>query len=413
MFTGMPDLVAPPTVERFRRWGIVAWSLIGVLILAGAAFWTLGRVRALFPSLFVALIAIYVLNPLVTRLERVGIRRVFAGCLTYLVLIAVVTVAVSLLIPILIDQGQAFARDVPRAVDRLGGFAHGIGTWLEERFGADFDAREWIGSRSDLVSDVVGRVGGFLRGAVEAATLILVGLVLGFYLLVDLPRLRRSALNLVPPDRREEARRIASGIGAAMGGFFRGQLLVALVVGVMSAVGLRLIGLPYWAIVGLIAGFFNVVPLIGPFIGAVPAILIAAALRPPITILWVVVVLTVVQQIDNHFISPNVMRWSVRLHPVTVMISLIAGATLAGFFGMLVAVPMTASMKVILAHYWRTHVPWGEEVFELEERLEERGSGDAPPGPEAEPVRPAVLPGPGATPEPTATTGPLPPSIPE
>jgi predicted PurR-regulated permease PerM len=155
-----------------------------------------------------------------------------------------------------------------------------------------------------------------------------------------------------------------------MGGFFRGQLLVALVVGIMSSLALWLIGLPYWAVVGMIAGFFNLVPMIGPFVGAVPAMLIAAALSPPITILWVALALTGVQQIDNHFISPNVMRWAVRLHPVTIMISLIAGATLAGFFGMLLAVPVVASAKMIASHFWRTRVPWGHEVFSDEEELE-------------------------------------------
>jgi predicted PurR-regulated permease PerM len=182
--------------------------------------------------------------------------------------------------------------------------------------------------------------------------------------------LRRAALRLVPPDRREEASEVASSVGTAMGGFFRGQLLVALIVGIMSSVGLRIIGLPYWLVVGFIAGFFNLVPLIGPFVGAVPAILIAAALKPPITILWVIVVMLVVQQIDNHFISPNVMRLTVRLHPVTVMISLIAGATLAGFWGMLLAVPLVASAKMIAGHFWRTRVPWGPEVFGEGDKME-------------------------------------------
>jgi predicted PurR-regulated permease PerM len=174
-----------------------------------------------------------------------------------------------------------------------------------------------------------------------------------------------------------------------MGGFFRGQLLVAFIVAVMSSLGLALIGLPYWAVVGVIAGFFNLVPLIGPFVGAVPAIIIALALRTPATALLVIVVLTVVQQIDNHFISPNVMRWSVKLHPVTVMLTLIVGAALAGFFGMLVAVPIVASIKVVVVHLWRTRVPWGEEVFA------EGGTSDrGPPHLEAAEAddRPAVLP---------------------
>lgn len=160
-----------------------------------------------------------------------------------------------------------------------------------------------------------------------------------------------------------------------MGGFFRGQLLVALLVGVLSALALRIVGLPYWLVVGMIAGFFNLIPMVGPFIGGIPAVLIAAAFLTPWHILYVVVALTIVQQIDNHFVSPNVMRWAVRLHAVTVMLSLLAGAALAGFSGMLLAVPVVASVKVVAAHLWRTRVPWGEEVFADEVDLSEGRTG--------------------------------------
>jgi predicted PurR-regulated permease PerM len=359
----VPELVPPPTVERFRRWGIVVWTLIGMLILAYVALRSVLTVREIFPPLVVAIVTIYTLNPFVTRLETLGIRRVFGGCLAYFVLLTIVGVGLALLIPVLIHQGQAFARDFPQTIDRLGDMANRLGDTIERRFGTEVNLQEWIGGRSDLAADTLKRVGGFLTAAAETLTLIIIGLVVGFYLLIDLPRLSRSTLRLVPPDRRGEVRTIAHDVGAAMGGFFRGQLMVAFIVGVMSSIGLLIIGLPYWAVVGLIAGFFNLIPLIGPFVGAVPAIIIALALKPPVTALFVIIVLTVVQQIDNHFISPNVMRWSVRLHPVTVMLSLTIGAALGGFFGMLVTVPMVASVKVVGTHLWRTRVPWGGEVF--------------------------------------------------
>ncbi len=366
----VPESARPPAEERFRRWGIIAWSTIGVVILVVGVLWALTRVQEIFPSLVVALIVVYVLNPVVSQLQNRGMPRLAGSCLSYLALLATIAIAIALLIPVLIDQGQELARDFPRTWDRITDVAHNVTEWLDRRFGVSVNVREWLGGRTDLITDNLGRVGSFLAGAATTAGLIVVGFVLGFYLLVDLPRLRRAAVRLIPPDRREEAREVASEIGTAMGGFFRGQLLVALIVGIMSSLGLWLVGLPYWAVVGMIAGFFNLVPLIGPFVGAVPAILIAAALAPPITILWVVLVLTGVQQIDNHFISPNVMRWTVRLHPVTIMIALIAGATLAGFFGMLLAVPVTASAKMVASHFWRTRVPWGHEVFEEEEEME-------------------------------------------
>ncbi len=350
----------PPAARRFLKWGIIAWASIGVLILAGVAFWALAQVEEIFPPLVLALIAVYLLNPIVTRLEGLGVRRLFGSCMTYLFVMALVAVGLGLLIPALIDQGQAFAQDLPHTIEEVAGFVNRVTAGIEDRFGTSINVGERLGA---FAQTAVGSVGGLLSGAVQTMTFVVIGLFAGFYLLVDLPRLRAAALRLVPPGRRSEAREIAANVGRAMGGFFRGQLLVALIVGVMSSVGLLLIGLPYWLVVGFIAGAFNLIPLIGPFVGAVPAIIIAAATKPPITILLVMGVLLAVQQIDNHFISPNVMRWTVRLHPVTVMITIIAGATLAGFWGMLLAVPTVASAKVVAAHFWRTRVPWGHEVF--------------------------------------------------
>jgi predicted PurR-regulated permease PerM len=384
------DLRSSSTVERFRRWGIVAWTIIGILLLSGAGLGALLMIREIFPPLVVAVVTIYVLNPLVTRLEGFGLRRLFGGCLSYLVLLAAVSVGISLLIPVLVDQGEAFAKDFPNTIDRVADMAESV----ERRFNVEINVDQWIGADSEFAREGLKQVGHFLGVAAETLALIVVGLVVGFYLLVDLPQLRTKTLKLFPPDRRGEWRTVAHDVGSAMGGFFRGQLFVALIVAVMSSLGLALIGLPYWAVVGVIAGLFNLVPLIGPFVGAVPAIIIALALKTPTTALLVVVVLTVVQQIDNHFISPNVMRWSVKLHPVTVMFTLIAGAALAGFFGLLVAVPVVASIKVVVAHLWRTRVPWGEEVFDeptiergpphLEAEEEEDDTGGGPP---------AVLPG--------------------
>jgi predicted PurR-regulated permease PerM len=362
----MSNLVRPPTVERFRRWGIIAWSVIGLLVLATAALFLLLRVNAIFPPLVVALVTIYLLNPLVTRFERLGIRRLYGSCLSYVIALVVIAAVVAALAPSFISQSRDFARDFPQTVERIGDLSSGVSRELDERFGVDFNLTEWIGERSDLLEGALTTLGGVLRGVGEALALIIIGLVLGLYLLIDLPRIRRGSLALVPPDRREEIRELGAEVSRAVRGYFRGSLLVAVIVGIMSAIALRILGLPYWAPAGMIAGFFNLIPLLGPFIGAVPAILIAGASRPPITMLWVAIALTIVQQIVNYFIAPNVMRWTVRVHPVTIMLSLAAGGILAGFFGLLMAVPVVASAKAIAGHFWRTRVPWGADLFEAE-----------------------------------------------
>jgi len=195
------------------------------------------------------------------------------------------------------------------------------------------------------------------------------GIVIGFYLLMDLPKIRRGIQGAVPLSRRSELLHLGNKLSASVGGYFRGQLLVAAFVAAASMLGLYLVGLPYWAPVGMIAGLFNLVPLIGPFIGAIPALFIAFTtpssngglihLEPgwPLAV-GASVVLLVVQQIDNHVISPNVVARTVKLHPLAVMLSLLAAGTLLGLWGMLLVIPVVASAKILLIHYWDTRMVW-------------------------------------------------------
>jgi len=143
---------------------------------------------------------------------------------------------------------------------------------------------------------------------------------------------------------------------------------VALFVAVASMLALWIVGLPYWALVGLLAGLFNLIPLIGPFIAAVPALFVAFTtdqsegllhLRPgwPLAI-GAMIALLVVQQIDNHIVSPNVVARTVKLHPITVMLGLLVAGSLLGLWGMLLAVPVIAAVKIVLLYFWDTSSQW-------------------------------------------------------
>jgi predicted PurR-regulated permease PerM len=132
----------------------------------------------------------------------------------------------------------------------------------------------------------------------------------------------------------------------------------------------------------MIAGLFNMIPLVGPYIGAIPGVIIALTTRDIGTALWVMAIMTGAQQIDNHFISPLVMQRAVKLHPAVVMLALLAGGTLGGFFGLLLAVPTTAVLKILVSHVWRTYV-LGEPIEVAAARWE---ADDDRPGGVVEPV---------------------------
>jgi predicted PurR-regulated permease PerM len=384
-----PGLLSHPTVTRIARWGVVAWSLIGVGYLALLAYrYLLHPVRVVFAPLVLALAIVYLLNPMVSWMERHGVARLWGSLLTYLVFLGAVGVGLRYLIPVIADQVSGFVASVPELLER----AQDSLNDLKRRLDLNIDTSSLVTSLGPGGggSAFISRIFSITAGVVHVAFVAVLGIVLGFYLLVDLPKIQKGALALIPSKRRPAVLSILERMGRALGGFFRGQLLVALFVGLASMAGLYIVGLPYWALVGLIAGLFNLIPLIGPFIGAVPALFIAFTTADSCCILrlepgWTLAVgasvaLLIVQQIDNHIISPNVVARTVKLHPVTVMLGLLVAGTLFGLSGMLLAVPVIAAVKILVLHYWDTRMQWPPAAVPQTPWAGEGTGEDAAPG---------------------------------
>jgi predicted PurR-regulated permease PerM len=358
-----------PFVARAARWGLLAWSVIGILILVYAVWrYILRPIQVVFPPLVLALIVIYLLNPLVSRMQDRGVPRVWGTLLCYVVFLSLVGLALAYFIPVLSDQVRAFVGGIPdlltRAEKGLADFAQRLGVHIDTKsFFQSFEPGQ------GQAFNFLGRITSFTSGVVHLALVLVLGPLLAFYLLVDLPKINRVSLAMVPADRREEARGLARALGETLGGFFRGQLTVAFLVGVFCATWFYVVGLPYWAMLGGLTALLALVPLLGIVIAAVPVEFVAAATSGHTGGLFHVpggwrlaavcaVVLAVAQQLDLRVLSPRLHSRSVRLHPVTVLLSLLVGGTLQGLWGMLLAVPVAAALKVILLHVWDTRSQW-------------------------------------------------------
>ena len=371
---------SPPEtpLDRIRRAGSLAWAVVGlvavVLVLGVAAWW----VRVIWPPLILAGAIVFLLNPVVSALQHRHIHRAVGTALAYLGFFAVVGAVGLVAFPLGADQADQLSDEWPE-------LRADVESWINDR-AAESDL---IPSVAEIESELEAEGNGSISDRLDRlrdigirlfrlALVLVLAPIIAFYLLVDLPRLRVVAESLLPERSKREVMHVARRLNRAIGGFFRGQLMVALIVGVMVSIGLAVIGLPFWLIVGMVAGLFNIIPLIGPWVGAVPGIVIALTTRDVSTALWVVAIMAGAQQIDNHFISPLVMRRAVRLHPAAVMLALLAGGSLGGFFGLLLAVPAAATLKIVLGHLWRTHVlgqPYEEVVAAEEEEDTAPGIG--------------------------------------
>lgn len=385
----------PATREALIRAGVVAWALIGVLGLVLFGLWILYQIRDIFPPLVLALALIFLMNPIVSRLERRGVKRGLATLIIYLVFVVAIFLIGLALSPPLGRQVGELRERLPDLQESVIGLAEDVAS----RLGISFESARIQDALAGVPEQVFlsfSQILSFAGGAAHIVLIFVLAPIIAAYLIVDLPRLGRSFTSFLPARYRDEWLMLLEKCGQAVGGFFRGQLVVAAIVAVMSSVALLIAGIPFWLPIGILAGFFNLIPLIGPFVGGAVAVIVGAVDGGLGRAAAAAAAMIVVQQIDNHFISPKVMARTLRLHPVTIIMALLAGGTVAGLWGMLLAVPGTAVAKVLFMHYYTTHILTGDSQTEAAVQapqaagvpgLTEEAMAGAPAGEESE--RPA------------------------
>jgi predicted PurR-regulated permease PerM len=172
-----------------------------------------------------------------------------------------------------------------------------------------------------------------------------------FYILQDENQVKEGILEALHPELRADVQSLVALVDHVLSAYVRGQLLLCLFVGVLATIAMFIIGVPFAPVLGLIAGIFEVLPNIGPYLGAVPAILVALATNP-VSAIWVAVAFFAIQLIENLVLVPRISGKSVKLHPALVMMVLVIGGQLAGFWGMLIAVPVTAVIRDVFLYLY-------------------------------------------------------------
>jgi predicted PurR-regulated permease PerM len=325
------------------------WLIVLVVLIV--ALWLLSEI--LLPFVFGLAIA-YLLTPAVDRLQRVGVPRL-AGSLLLITLVVLAFVLVILLVaPLLGGQLASFIDNIPGYVTRLQAvISDPSRPWLQKIIGEGLNTDK---SMSDLMTQGVGWLTAFLRSLwsggralVSLFSLVVVAPVVAFYLTYDWHRMIATVDAWVPVRHRATVHQLAREIDAAISGFVRGQTAVCLILGSFYAVALTLAGLNFGMLIGLVSGLITFVPYVGSLTGLVLSLGVAVAQFWPewTSIATVLAIFVIGQFIEGNVLAPKLVGESVGIHPVWLIFALLAFGYLFGFVGLLVAVPLAATIGVL------------------------------------------------------------------
>ncbi len=336
--------------------------LVAVLLLVAAYF----AIRAMRPAFVVfasAMALAYIVNPLIERLERVGARRGFGVALVYTALVVGMVFTVRLLGGLLGsmvqtgDEGPALAESLVEFLENLPATLLGLlptqlANVLERpiaAFGSGLAGA--LQNAAPQAAAFGGNVFGVVSGTLAGALQFFLILVVTAYVIYDYRGFSKVLMTLVPRPYQERVSALGSRLDTVMGAFIRGQLLVALGVGVLVWLGLLLLGVNGAAGIGLLAAVMNLVPFLGSVVPAIPAVLVVIT-QGWTPVLLVIGLFVVVNQIDNHVLTPLILGRTTDLHPVTVIIAVVGGFSAFGLVGGILAVPVCAFIKVLYVEFY-------------------------------------------------------------
>jgi predicted PurR-regulated permease PerM len=374
--------------ETDRKWlkVLIILAVASLAIWLGSKAWDLiVLVGDILLQFFLAWLIAFVLSPFNRWFREHGAPAIVSTVLVYLGLAVVVVLAGVLLTPALLEQLRQLASSLPTIGEQISGIILGIQEQLMRIGIRNIDLTSIYGS---VIGQFQSIAGGILQNAISVVagvanvfiTFIIV-LILSFYMTLDGARIGGEVAKLVPGSYSDSFHMLADSINKSFGGFLRGQMLVAVVYGILTYVIMLPAGLNYTLIISIISGIAMLIPFIGAPLAMVLPVLVAL-LQNPGSLWWLVIALLVLQQILLNVVSPRVMSQTVGIHPLIVFLALLLGAKFAGLWGAIFGIPIAAVITVMLRHIYHLTVLKHDTKTEVAENnlREEMPAGTGPPG---------------------------------
>jgi predicted PurR-regulated permease PerM len=355
---------------------VARWVQLVMLPLAVLALYALAHAAGVVLLLFiVAAVIALILNPLVRLLQRVRLPRTIAVIAVYAAFFTLLPLLGFLLAGPVSDQASSFAADVPQLVDDASATLDDVQAFFDDN-GVDIQIKgqseSALASLQDRVvagsGEIVTLTGELLRRLFELSFYVILVVVLSIYMLVYAPQIGGLVRTVMPPGDGTPEDDYPTRVQRAVFGYVRGRLLFSAIMGTSAGLALWIFGVvgifpdgrTYAPAFGAFFGLMELVPYVGPLLGALPPIVVALV-QDPLTAVWVALLFIALQQLEGHVVAPNVFGHTLRLNPLLVILALLLGGQIYGFVGALVALPIAAVLRETVV-YLRRHLvfePWG------------------------------------------------------
>lgn len=337
------------------------WFWLTIFIVASSLLYFLAPI--LLPFVAGALLA-YIGDPLADRLEKLNISRTLSVVVVFFVVFLFIVPLILFLIPLVESQIRLLFTKMPGYIDWL---MLNLGPMLKDTLGVDIPSFESEQLKETFAQQFSG-AGNFLKSLIRTVThsgLVVAGWaanlflipVISFYLLRDWDKLVAYIRDLIPRNIEPTVSLLAKESNEVLGAFVRGQMLVMLALGTIYAIGLKLVGLEFALLIGMLAGLLSFIPYMGLIVGILVAgIAVLLQTHDPTNLLWVSLVFIIAQVIEGTLLTPLLVGDRIGLHPVAVIFAVLAGGQLFGFFGILLALPVFAVLAVIMRYFHGTYM---------------------------------------------------------
>lgn len=312
----------------------------------------LGAVLSILSPFFIGIIIAWLLDPIVTWLQKNGFKRAIATVMVFLSFISLVVLFFVLLIPSFADQINEFIGSAPSVLNNIKNFGENLFDKLNNIYDYDFTniKEQLYGGLSNVVSGLTvtlpNKVISIASSIVSGGLNIIFGLFIAFYMLFDFNNVRKHLFNLLPKSIHADAITLTDRLNKTLKSYVQGTLLIMLLLFIFQSITLAIAGLSSPMLFGMFCAVTNVIPYIGPYIGGIPAIIVGFTISP-VTGIFALLAVVIAQFLESYFLNPIVMSKTMKLHPVTIMIGLLIFGHFFGILGMVLATPIISCIKII------------------------------------------------------------------